>query len=269
MSKTVVVQAEVRLASKDDPCAVLVVVWSADVSSNPLYLLRNSTPNTILCRQPLHDEAAGLDEDGNLIAFNGCAPDTTGDATKDADMDGYTAGGIECGADLGPIIKSFLGLDHPEEFVWVLHPGESICFGFDDPEKTHILEWTYVTDRVRRFGASTQRAFVEVDAMGTSSVLKLGGGSKARCQIRAEHSTKVIEFTAEIRSKRIGKDLFRQLRPTGKHFEELLGKSSARSVTNESTGSETTTEEDIVTCNLLTADMCSSGSSSSRVGQNN
>ena len=111
---------------------MLVVVWSAGISSNPLYVLRNTTLRTILCRQPLHDDAAELDEDGNLIALHGCA-------TNNTDDDEIESGsGLECGADLGPIIKAFLGLEHPEEFVWILKPGASVCFGFDDPEKNHL-----------------------------------------------------------------------------------------------------------------------------------
>ena len=55
-TKPMVVQAEVRLATKEQNSAVVIVIWSANEKTNPLYLLRNRTPYTIVCRQPLHEE---------------------------------------------------------------------------------------------------------------------------------------------------------------------------------------------------------------------
>ena len=71
------------------------------------------------------------------------------------------------------------------------------CFGFDDPEKAHTIEWTCLELN----GSLNQNNVVgenigilDVDALGSSSILTLPDGKQVRCQIRAEHSTKVIEF---------------------------------------------------------------------------
>jgi SHR-binding domain of vacuolar-sorting associated protein 13 len=179
-----VVQAEVRLATKDQSSAVVIVVWSGSEKSNPLYTLRNRTRHVILCRQPLQDDNADFaGPDGVVTPFEPCTGRHVGSSV------------FECGAELGPLIRSFLGLDRIEEFVWVLKPGDVTCFGFDDPEKPHIIEWTYVGDKKSQFTKKLMRAFLEVDAMGSYSVLALQGGAHVRCQIKAEHSTKVIEFT--------------------------------------------------------------------------
>jgi hypothetical protein len=178
-----VVQAEVRLATKDQSSAVVVVIWSANEKSNPLYVIRNSTPHTILCRQPLQDEEGASSETGDgLFHFDACS----GGGTSNS--------GYECGSEIGPTVRSFWGLDRIEEFVWVLKSGDVACFGFDDPEKPHIIEWTCVSKGVVHFDEQGKKAFLEVDAMGSSSTLNLVGGGHVRCQIGAEHSTKVIEF---------------------------------------------------------------------------
>jgi SHR-binding domain of vacuolar-sorting associated protein 13 len=179
-----VVQAEVRLATKDQSSAVVIVVWSGSEKSNPLYTLRNRTRHVILCRQPLQDDNADFTvPDAVVTHFEAC----TGRHARSSVF--------ECGAELAPLIRSFLGLDRIEEFVWVLKPGDVTCFGFDDPEKPHIIEWTYVSDKKSQFTKKLKRAFLEVDAMGSYSVLALQGLAHVRCQIKAEHSTKVIEFT--------------------------------------------------------------------------
>lgn len=178
-----VLQAEVRLATKDQPSAVVIVVWSGSEKGNPLYTLRNNTRHTILCRQPLQEDDKALtgSEKNESPTFDIC---TTGNDV-----------GFECGDELGPIMRSFLGFDRLEEFVWVVKPQETQCFGFDDPEKPHILEWTYVVGSKPKFDTRLKKAFLEVDAMGSSSILTLPGGPQVKCQIRAEHSTKVVDFT--------------------------------------------------------------------------
>lgn len=185
LAKPIVVQVEVRLATKEQNSAVVIVVWSANEKSNPLYLLRNLTSHTILCRQPLqnehHSNGMGLQGNGSPLkkGFDGSLP---------------SSDTFQCGGELGPVINSFLGLDRKEEFLWVLRSGEKACFGFDDPEKPHILEWTCVEDHANDFEASKANAFVEVDSMGSWSILPLGGNKDISCKIGAEHSTKVIEF---------------------------------------------------------------------------
>ena len=187
-SKPLVVQAEVRLATKDQSSAVVIVLWSANEKSNPLYLLRNRTPFTILCRQPLHDEQEVANKEVAVAVPSASAQSTKPTKKVKNNTD------FQCGADLGPLIRSFLGLDRLEEFVWVLRSGETACFGFDDPEKPHILEWTCVDSDVLEFEENHKKSVVEIDAMGSWSILALGESAYVRCQIGAEHSTKMVEF---------------------------------------------------------------------------
>lgn len=207
-----VVQAEVRLATKDQSSAVVVVIWSANEKSNPLYIIRNSTLHTILCRQPLQDEGGDSGDNGNsLFHMNGCSGGISPRV------------GFECGTEFGPMVKAFLGLDRIEEFVWVLKSGDVACFGFDDPEKPHILEWTCVTKGAAHFDERNKKAFLEVDAMGSSSTLTLTGGRQVCCQIGAEHSTKVIEFTENRSSQRQrGHPVISPLRKRGLELGEML-----------------------------------------------
>jgi hypothetical protein len=207
-----VVQAEVRLATKDQSSAVVVVIWSANEKSNPLYVIRNSTSHTILCRQPLQDEEGVSSENGDgLFPLDGCSGN------------GASNPGFECPSEIGPTVRSFWGLDRIEEFVWVLKSGDVACFGFDDPEKPHIIEWTCVSSGVAHFDEQGKKAFLEVDAMGSSSTLNLVGGGQVRCQIGAEHSTKVIEFvdSGGALRRRSGK-ITTTLRKRGQEVQEML-----------------------------------------------
>jgi hypothetical protein len=179
-----VIQAEVRLATKEQLSAVSVVIWSANDKSNPLYMLRNRTRYTVLCRQPINElHREGMEGSKEDTSSGNCPPgvDTS----------------FECGSDIGPSIRAFLGLERIEEFVWVLKSNDGACFGFDNPEKPHVLEWTCVSGEKARFDSKRARAFLEVDAMGSSSTLDMPGGRRVHCMIKAEHSTKVIEFVED------------------------------------------------------------------------
>ena len=182
-AKPMVAQVEVRLAMKEQNSAVVIVIWSANEKSDPLYLLRNRTPYTILCRQPLQEEQN--DEHDSLVACG---------AEKTRRKNSNRQNGFECGSEITPIVLSFLGLDRIEEFVWVLRSGEVSCWGFDDPEKPRILEWSCVDDEAETFASSSEKILAEIDNMGSSSSLKLGK-REVVCQIKAEHSTKVAEFS--------------------------------------------------------------------------
>ena len=127
----IVVQAEVRLATKKEDSAVVITIWSPIEKSNPLYLLKNTSQQTVLCKQMLDCEGA---------------------------------------------------------FVWRLDSGESLGFGFDDPEAPHVLEWTW--SNMRRF-----KRTVEVDVMGSISTVSLDDGSVLTSMIQAHQSTKVILFS--------------------------------------------------------------------------
>jgi len=173
----------VRLATKEQSSAVVIVIWAAKQDSNPLYILRNRTPYTILCRQPLRDEQQTSDSsDESLFTLPECS-------TQSAHSS------FECTtSDVGAMIKEFLGFNVIQEFVWVLKSNDVTCFGFDDPEKPHMIEWTCVSKGSPMFDEARKKAYLEVDAMGSTSVLGLPGRRPVRCQIGAEHSTKVIEF---------------------------------------------------------------------------
>jgi hypothetical protein len=192
-AKPMIVQAEVRLAAKEQSSAVVIVIWSANEKSNPLYLLRNRTSHTILCRQPLQDEQPEVanNEDGFML------PESCGTGTLTGKSAMQKNSGFECGSEFAPMVRSFLGLDRIEEFVWVLRSGDVACFGFDDPEKPHILEWACVDSDADDFDENSKKAFVEIDAMGSLSSLS-AGAKEIRCQIGAEHSTKVIEFVEKL-----------------------------------------------------------------------
>jgi hypothetical protein len=211
-----VIQAEVRLATKDQPSAVVVVIWSAtEKSNNPLYLLRNRSRHTILCRQPLQDEQVESENvgtnDATMVAVESCAA--------------RTPNVFHCGTEIGPTIRAFLGLDRIEEFVWVLKSGEVACFGFDDPEKPHILEWSCVDASSSNFDDQCVKSFLEVDAMGSTSSLVLSTGKQVNCQIGAEHSTKVIEFF-DMDGKQVVSTAMdphvRELRRKGLEFEKRI-----------------------------------------------
>lgn len=186
-----VVQAEVRLATKNQPSAVVVVIWSANDKSNPLYILRNQTRYTILCRQPINDHTSKRDDDDKGIhqgiTIESCVPRTSIDTE------------FPCGAEFGPAIRSFLGLEKVEEFGWTIESNQETCFGFDNPEKPRILEWCCVTSKKICFDNVKSRSYVDIDEMGSSSVFRLPGRQQIRCMIKAEHSTKVVEFVEDTR----------------------------------------------------------------------
>lgn len=91
-------------------------------------------------------------------------------------------------------------MPHISSIYRVLRSGDVACFGFDDPEKPHILEWSCVDSDADDFDDYSKKAFVEIDAMGSSSTLS-SGAKEIRCQIGAEHSTKVIEFVERLSHK--------------------------------------------------------------------
>jgi hypothetical protein len=179
-----VVQAEVRLAAKDQTSAVVIVVWAANQNSNPLYILRNRTPYTIICRQPLTNEAELPPPDitkSGILSLPQCS--------GQGEASGCNT------SDIGPIVSSLLGLNTVEAYIWVLKSNDVACFGFDDPEKPHVIEWTWGVKGESKFNDRNIKAYLEVDAMGSSSVLSLSDHRRICCHIGAEHSSKVIEFT--------------------------------------------------------------------------
>jgi hypothetical protein len=128
--KPMVVQAEVRMASKKEDSAIVVTVRASSEKSNPLYLLKNNSHHTMFCRQKL---------------------------------------------DLG------------DAYIWTVNPGESICYGFDDPLLPHELEWNW--------SKSWFMSTIEVDAMGSKSTITTRDGIQFTSTIQAHRSTKVILFS--------------------------------------------------------------------------
>ncbi len=183
-----VVHAEVRLATKDQNSAVVVVFWSANDKSNPLYILRNRTRYIILCRQPISTHPSTKEDDKGIhtrVIGESCTPR----ASFEADL--------PCGAELAPVINSFFGLEQVDEFVWTIESYQETCFGFDNPDKPRVLEWCCVTSKKISFGNVKNPSCIEIDEMGSSSVFWLPGRRQIQCTIKAEHSTKVVEFVED------------------------------------------------------------------------
>ena len=208
-----VVQAEVRLASKDQSSAVVLVVWSANQQSNPLYILRNSTSRTVLCRQPLRpDRVTGRQSmDDDFVEKVGCTG-TLYPSTRN----------FHCTNDS---LFSMLGIDQSEEFVWVLKPGQISCFGFDDPERPHAIEWMSADAQSENttIPNNAATALLEVNTMGSTSSLTYAVGRQIVCQIRAEHSTKVVEFSESQTRRRLSRSYsLDTIRPRSAKLTELL-----------------------------------------------
>ena len=130
-----VIQVEVRMATKVEDSAVVATIWMASENTNPLYLLKNDSQHSILCRQKLSEQ------------------DSRGS----------------------------------DSFIWTLSPGESFCFGFDEPGGLHVLQWNLM-DSARLFE-------VDVDAMGSTTSCLLPDACELSCKINADQATKVILFT--------------------------------------------------------------------------
>ena len=221
------VQVEVRLATKTQSAAVLVLIYPADKTSS-LYLLRNLSSRTILATQALNTEeelneltknSQGLTDTSQLklarsalrrLQQKGSSPslrlDTRQKATTSKSLLSSFAG-MDCGI-LGacaPTSDSFDEVDDTEGFIWSLVPHQDdCCFGFEDPEKAHLLEWSCVDGNNYIFDDSVlQVGFISIDEMGSSSTLRFPDGREIRCVVKAEHSTKVIEFV-DVRDKAIG-----------------------------------------------------------------
>lgn len=214
--KPMVIQAEVRLATPQQSTAVVIVIWSANEGSNPLYLLRNKSSYTILCSQHLDEEnpyvnknTEGLDSTyeslGNSKGLKGKykrrldSIEAFGDAIKcynnPFEISTNDVGQADC-ATLTPWLGDLFRTNYGHEFIWRLPRGEVMCFGFEDPEKPLVLKWTCVD--VNHMASNNEaKAFAafEVNAMGSNSILTLVDGRQISCQMQAEHSTKVIEFT--------------------------------------------------------------------------
>lgn len=185
-----VIQTEVKLAKKDHDSAVVVLLWLGNDGANPLYLFRNKSSYELLCNQSAEETLVG---ENSFLGVTGCGnigTTTTNDSapwnTKTFNVFDLVSNGFNCG---------MLEKDHNADpndtdyFTWNLNSGTSKYFGFDDPNKSHVVEWTILQGSTK-----SAKAKVDVDALGSSSILSLPNGRKVGCLVRAEQSTKVIEF---------------------------------------------------------------------------
>ena len=81
-----------------------------------------------------------------------------------------------------------------DNFIWSI-PRDSTCtFGFEDPNLPHILQWTCSLGNGGHAIKEGRIGTVKIDNMGDSDIISVQGGAQVGCLMRAEHSTKVIEF---------------------------------------------------------------------------
>lgn len=216
----VVAQVEVRLATKKQSCSHFILIWSSVEKANPLYTLRNNSRYTIFCCQPLVRDA----EDEALARVECFSNDDIVDETQQDDHTS-TLHGIarkqrlpaysnSRGSTLRLIVKDLLhgecvgcnvseqlNSESAREFVYSIMPGQSVGFGFDDPELPHILEFTCSTSSALLVhGEDSDVGRIDLDMIGSKSSVMLLDGDEVRCEIKAEQSTKVITFS-DSRSK--------------------------------------------------------------------
>ena len=211
-----VIQVEVRLATPQQSSAVVIVIWSTTARSNPLYLLRNQSSYTILCSQQIDEDnrhiTNNIETDNSSYESLSHNNFLASKSTRELDGIGALSETLQCHNNIfqneqrfekkiecsafGPLIGDLFVADQKQEYIWRLPRNEVRCFGFEDPEKPHLLRWTCVD--VKQLSSGRNENFVaslEVDSMGSSSILSLLDGNQIMCQIKAEHSTKVIEFS--------------------------------------------------------------------------
>jgi len=212
--KPKVIQVEVRLANKAQNSAVLVVISDAGEKGNSLYLLRNMSSRTVLVTQPLYINEA-IDSDGlGFIDTSLLDKERTvlrrllrkesarRFSVHSRSNKGFLApfSGFDCGV-LGSCAGGSVDDDdsNDEVYVWNLSRGDEFCFGFDDPEKPHLIEWTCTNGN--NLSSETPQwdvGVISVDAIGSSSTLRFPDGGEVRCIVMAKHGSKVLEF-ADVR----------------------------------------------------------------------
>ena len=168
---TLIVQCEVRLASKKQDSAVVIVVWKSNEKQNPLYLLRNTTHKTVFCSQLLSQSTESqTPQQSQNLSF--------------VDM-------LQCGSGLDSFDDDDDGIFNA--FVWTLGPGESKVFGFCNPEKSHRLQWSVNKSDLFMQCANT----IDVDTVGSSGSCVISNGKELNCKVQADMSTKVVLFSCD------------------------------------------------------------------------
>ena len=171
IEETLVVQCEVRLATKKQDSAVVIVLWTSNVEQNPLYLLKNTSLKTVFCSQLLSSNSDhGTSQQDQSLSF----------------VDNF----LQCGTGLESLHHDD---DVQDDFVWTLLPGESKVFGLCNPEKVHVIHWS-----VNQSDLLLQRAnSVELGTIGSRSSCVTSNGMELNCTIEADRSTKVILFSSD------------------------------------------------------------------------
>lgn len=220
-----VLQVEVRLASKDHNGAVVILVWNSEKESQPLYTLKNSSKYTIICWQQTqleqNDDKEEENGEYNMFATTfGCG----GAAQINSGCGG--AAQMNSVADLVSNVQCFTSerggaIDNSSQ--WLLGRGQSSTFGFDDPQKKHVLEWTVQAPGMKNTDT------IDIDTIGGYRIMTLPNGNEVGCVVRAENSTKIIEFVDRSCGRRKGDDIIDIM----KH--RVYGDSSRSVVTLEQT----------------------------------
>lgn len=174
-----VLQVEVRLASKDQNAAFVVLVWISE--DNPLYLLKNASSYNIKCFQQRRDESeddrSSFDDGVKAISSSlGC-----GSSSQLLDISDFISD-VNCAL----LAKNDAIVGNSCE--WLLEKDEEKLFGYDDPQKAHVLEWTVLGVGMNH------TAKIDIDKIGSSSITELPDGVTVGCFVFVENSTKVIEF---------------------------------------------------------------------------
>ncbi len=194
LSVPAVLQVEVRLVPKDQNGAVDALIWDPN-ELQPIYTLKNLSSHTITCRQPQHEVFDTLnkvkgEEDidhgkNNFDILTSVLPDLPGcNVTYQAgDVTDLVTAGLDC---------SFMTRQatcDSDISEWNLKKDSTIHFGFDHPQQPHILEWA--VEGIK----NGEKRIVEIDTVGSSSVVTGSNGLAVSCIVRAIDSVKVIEFS--------------------------------------------------------------------------
>ena len=203
-----IIQVEVRLASKEQDSAIVVAIWNANETSNPLYLLRNKSSFTVKCSQLINDSASNdnvpelksvLSSDTAFVLTRNNANSVTNyvnlQETECPEIISVrnqvftNCNALDC---VESSVNSSDGkADH---FIWSI-PRDSTCtFGFEDPNLPHVLQWSCSLGKSGHDMSQSRFGRVKIDNMGDSDIISLQGGTQVGCLMRAEHSTKIIEF---------------------------------------------------------------------------
>jgi len=182
-----VLQVEIRLATLEQKCAVIIIIWNP-VELQPIYQLRNLSSHTIVCCQMQDEEhlasrkAKEEDSDEQFDILASVLPSCSAIAQA-GNMTDLVTTGLDCN------FISNRSSENSSRSIWTLRMDEMKDFGFDYPQKPHILEWNVKGATIK------QQGIIEVDSVGSTSTISLSHGVEVACIVKATDSAKVIEFS--------------------------------------------------------------------------